>query len=160
MHRTSRKVDLGFIALVTIIALHFPASVQAQDEEQQVLNVVREFFAAIGNSDSVGFNKVFMPNAHQYVARSVKDSTVFVSRVAAGRSIFKAGTTYRETMREKGVKVEVHESVAMAWVPYNFYVNNTFSHCGVDVFTFMKTREGWKIALIAYTVEKEKCKDW
>lgn len=152
------KHCLSLTALTFLLT--FSTSVHAQDEKENVLNVVREFFTAIGKSDSVAFNKVFMKDAHMYVARPVNDSIQYTSRAAVGRSIFKTGRTLRETMREKGVKVEVHQNIAMAWVPYDFHVNNTFSHCGVDVFTFMKTKEGWKIALIAYTVEKDGCKDW
>lgn len=160
MQHTSKRSALGLLALTFLLTFTFSTSVQAQDETQSVLNVVREFFTAIGKSDSAGFHNVFLPDAHMYVARPVGDSTQYVSRAAAGRSIFKPGTTYRETMREKGVKVQVHQNIAMAWVPYDFYVNNNFTHCGIDVFTFMKTKEGWKVALLAYTVEKESCEGW
>lgn len=146
--------------LFTLILLSITTRVAAQTETQQVMTVLNDFFTAVNTSDSAAFNKVFFKDAHMFISRSVNDSTVYVSRPAVKTSIFKPGVAYRETMRDKGVKVEVHQHIAMAWVPYDFYVNNTFSHCGIDVFTLMKTTKGWRIVLIAYSVEKTGCDGW
>jgi len=62
-----------------------------------------------------------------------------------------------EKMREKDVKVEVHKGIAMFWAPYDLWIDKKFSHCGVDVFTLLKTKEGWKIVTIAYSVEPDGC---
>lgn len=156
MHLLKNKICISII----ILFLTLSTSASAQEETKDVLAVVHEFFDSIEKRDSIMFNGVFLSKAHMYIARPAGDSIQYISRPAVGRSFFKPGTTYKETMRNKGVKVEVHENIAMAWVPYDFYLNNSFSHCGIDAFTFMKTKQGWKIALIAYTVEKEGCKDW
>ncbi len=47
--------------------------------------------------------------------------------------------------------------MAIAWTPYEFYVNDKFNHCGVDVFTLMQTAKGWKIMGIVDTRRKENC---
>ncbi len=36
----------------------------------------------------------------------------------------------------------IHNGFAMAWVPYEFRVNVTFTHCGIDIFTLTETTEG------------------
>lgn len=146
--------------LITLLLLTLATRVTAQTETQQVMAVLNDFFTAVNTSDSAAFNKVFFKDAHMFISRYVNDSTVYASRPAVKTSIFKPGVQYRETMRNKGVKVEVHQHIAMAWVPYDFYTDNTFSHCGIDVFTLMKTDSGWKIALIAYSVEKTGCEGW
>jgi len=58
-----------------------------------------------------------------------------------------------------GTKVLVHENIAMVWAPYDFHRNREFIHCGVNVFTLIKTTQGWKIASIAYTVKKNGCEE-
>jgi hypothetical protein len=146
------------ITLVSIVVITVP--VRAQSETRQVMEVLHDFFKAVSSSDSVAFQRVFFQNAHMFVSRSVNDSVVYTSRSALKSPIFKPGVVYRETMRDKSIKIEIHKDIAMAWVPYDFYINNGFSHCGIDVFTLMKTEKGWKIALIAYTVEKSGCEDW
>ncbi len=150
------------IATLTILTLltFTTTTLRAQDETKNILAVLEQFFTAINTSDSLAFNNVFLPQAHMFVSRPANDTTVYVSRSAVTPSIFRAGVELRETMRNKGVKVEVHQNIAMAWVPYDFHRNNIFSHCGIDVFTLMKTPKGWKIALIAYSVEKTGCEGW
>ena len=43
----------------------------------------------------------------------------------------------------------------MIWTPYDFHIDGRFSHSGVDVFTVVRTADGWRIASIAYTVDRE-----
>jgi hypothetical protein len=53
--------------------------------------------------------------------------------------------------------VVVHDPIAMVWTPYDFYLGGTFSHCGVDGFSLVRTADGWKIAGIIFTRETEAC---
>ena len=75
-------------------------------------------------------------------------------RDAAGFT-FRKEEIIKERMRDTGVVVQVHERIAMVWAPYDLWVNDKFSHSGVDVFTLLKTAEGWKISSCSYTVEKK-----
>ncbi len=54
-------------------------------------------------------------------------------------------------------QIKIHNSIAYAWVPYEFYVNDKFSHCGIDVFTLFKVGDEWKIMSAAYSIEREDC---
>ncbi len=44
-------------------------------------------------------------------------------------------------------------------MPYEFFLNDEFSHCGVDIFTLRKKDGEWRIILAAYTVENDGCED-
>ena len=46
--------------------------------------------------------------------------------------------------------------IATVWVPYEFYVNDVFSHKGVNVFTMVKIDKNWKITSISDTREKNR----
>jgi hypothetical protein len=48
-------------------------------------------------------------------------------------------------------------SVAVVMAPYDFYVDDRFSHCGTDVFTFLREADGWKITGVTYDVVREGC---
>jgi hypothetical protein len=50
-------------------------------------------------------------------------------------------------------KVMIHKQIAMAWVPYTLNISGKYSHNGVDVFTMLKTSEGWKISTLAFTMD-------
>ena len=48
----------------------------------------------------------------------------------------------------------VSGAVAVVWLPYDFYVEGAWSHCGVDVFTLVRVETGWRIASLAYSVQQ------
>ncbi|RAJ04791.1 hypothetical protein [Arenibacter echinorum] len=54
-------------------------------------------------------------------------------------------------------EISVDEGIAIAWVPYKLWVEDEFSHCGIDVFTLFEMDGKWKIISTAYTIEKENC---
>ncbi|RBW62910.1 hypothetical protein DS884_00940 [Tenacibaculum sp. E3R01] len=49
------------------------------------------------------------------------------------------------------VRINIDGELAMAWVPYNFYRNNQFSHSGTNAFILMKFDNIWKIISVADT---------
>jgi hypothetical protein len=55
--------------------------------------------------------------------------------------------------------IKIHKAIAVAWVPYEFRLDGNFSHCGIDIFTLMKTEGRWKIMSAAYSVEKDGCEE-
>jgi hypothetical protein len=46
------------------------------------------------------------------------------------------------------------EALASAWVQYEFYVNDKFSHKGTNLITLVKTNDFWKITAIIDTRKK------
>jgi hypothetical protein len=57
------------------------------------------------------------------------------------------------------VEVMVHNRIAMVWGSYNLWINDKFSHCGVDAFTLLKTEAGWKISSLSFSMETEGCQE-
>ena len=53
--------------------------------------------------------------------------------------------------------IKIDGDLASVWAPYKFYLGDKFSHCGVDVFSLMKTASGWKIIYIVDTRRKDNC---
>jgi len=76
-------------------------------------------------------------------------------------SFIKAAGAARTDKWEERFTVETVQSdgaMAVAWVPYSFYLNDEFLHCGVNSFTLLKRKEGWHILAIIDT-RREECKD-
>jgi hypothetical protein len=90
------------------------------------------------------------PEGTSIGSNSVAD---FVKRIANTP----AGTVLDERILSYQIKVD--GSMASAWTPYQFYVNDTFSHCGVNSFQLVKLAEGWKIVYIIDTRRKEPCQE-
>ncbi|WP_405206029.1 nuclear transport factor 2 family protein [Aquimarina sp. LLG6339-5] len=55
-------------------------------------------------------------------------------------------------------KIDADAHIAQIWTPYEFYVNDQFSHCGVNIFQLFNDGNTWKIIAIADTRKKEGCK--
>lgn len=58
------------------------------------------------------------------------------------------------TERGFGATARVQEGVAQVWMPYDLYVGKTWSHCGVDVFTLVRSDGRWRVASLIYTIEQ------
>ena len=58
------------------------------------------------------------------------------------------------TERGFGATARVQDRVAQVWMPYDLYVGDTWSHCGVDAFTLMKRDGRWRVAALIYTIEQ------
>ena len=59
-----------------------------------------------------------------------------------------------ETRRGFGATARVQDRVAQVWMPYDLYIANVWSHCGVDTFTLMKSEGRWRVAALIYTIEQ------
>jgi ketosteroid isomerase-like protein len=53
--------------------------------------------------------------------------------------------------------VQVSGPIASLSTRYDFHLDGKFTHCGTDIFTLVKTVEGWKISGGIYTVEPTGC---
>jgi hypothetical protein len=58
------------------------------------------------------------------------------------------------TERGFDATVRVQDRVAVVWMPYDLYIGVRWSHCGVDVFTLMKSEGRWRVAALIYTIEQ------
>jgi hypothetical protein len=54
-------------------------------------------------------------------------------------------------------EIRVDGNLGSVWVYYEFYINDRFSHCGVDGFQFGRTEAGWKIILLADSRRRTGC---
>lgn len=135
----------------------FPAF--SQTEEEQVEAVIKSLFdgmraknadqvAAAFSKDAMMQTVIAKPEGSEVGSNPVAD---FVTRIASTP----AETQLDERILEYQIKID--GTMASAWTPYHFYVNDKFSHCGVNSFQLVKMADGWKIVYIIDTRRKEPC---
>ncbi len=129
---------------------------QSAVEKQEVLKVAHQFFEALEKQDTILFNKILMKNSYNYMVIDGKDSVRLLSRLHKNSNL-KPENIVKERMREKEVIVQIHKRIATVWAPYDLWVNDKYSHCGVDVFIMLKGNAGWKIGTISFSIEKDGC---
>lgn len=152
--------------LLTLINVFMLSSVFCQQpiaekspDVVQIESLINTFFSAMSKGDSSAISSICQENivlGTTFTARNgdpvfLEDNfSEFLSAVATPR---------KETWDERisGLNIQMHENLAQAWMYYSFYLDNTFSHCGVNAFTFVKTKSGWQIQSIIDTRSKEVC---
>ena len=70
------------------------------------------------------------------------------------------GTPHDEIWDEKvkSFEIKIDGPMATAWVPYEFYRGDNFSHCGVNSFQLFKADRTWKIIYLIDTRKRTGCK--
>lgn len=134
-------------------------TLQAQEatDKKAVISMVNQFFEALEKKDTALYGSLVMRNAQIWVSRKLNDSLQTPMRSFA-EDIQKL-PQYKETLLERALSylVTIHNNIAVAWVPYSFHLGQKLTHCGIDVFTLLKTTAGWKIVSTVYTVEPDGC---
>ncbi len=65
-------------------------------------------------------------------------------------------TKFEEIIKSFSIQIDGH--MANAWTPYEFRINDTFHHCGVNSFQLVRYGEEWKIVYLIDTRRIEDCK--
>jgi hypothetical protein len=143
------------LLLSFIIALSIDSFAQEKHDQdnKEILQKVQQFFDALETQDTVLYKSIILKDGQTW-AISEKDGTVKYSmRQFSDR--LKTFVNPAQIIQEKllSSKVMIHKQIAMAWVPYTLDISGKFSHTGVDVFTLLKTSEGWKISTLAFTMD-------
>ena len=139
------------IAVALISVLHRDATAQSPDGRAAVIAVADSALAAITRGDVVALTDLMVPEAVMFPTSTRDGVTTYRVRTREGQR-----TASMTGIVERGFKPHalVNGGVAMVWMPYDLYVNGAWSHCGADVFTFVKSNGTWRIASLAWSAEQ------
>ena len=157
MLRKSNNAKLLFLILSAFVLTHH---IKAQNENHQIKKSIMTMFDGMAAFDSVMVRSVF---AESFTLKTVTTSPDGMTKVRdqTAQDFINAIGTKREGVkydeRLTSIDIKIDREMAMAWTPYRFYLNDAFSHCGVNVFTLVKQSDGWKILGITDTRRKSGC---
>lgn len=125
---------------------------QAGGEEKAAIDVATSALAAITQGDMTALTDLM-----------VQEAVMFPTSTQAGVSRYRVRTRAEQRaalmtrkITERGFRPEARVSgpVAMVWYPYDLYVDGQWSHCGVDVFTLIRTDGKWRISTMSWSAEQ------
>lgn len=154
-----KSLTVFFIAFL----LTFSADVaiaQVSNDEASVKAVVAKLFKAMELGDSAMLTSTFYkPVTLGTIVRDKNGDTVLRPESSIADFAKAVGTPHKEVWHEEiwAVKVQLDDNFAQVWCDYAFYIDKTFSHCGVDAFQLIKSKGGWKIFHLADTRRKTGC---
>lgn len=134
---------------------------QAQSsEEPLVRRSIEQLFEGMKQGDTLLLSPIM---AEQVLLRTVieKEEEVMINEVARQKFMKAVASPHEQIWDERitDYNIQIDDRLATAWTPYQFYLGNTFSHCGVNAFQLYKSENGWKILSITDTRRKENCID-
>lgn len=128
-----------------------PAAAQSPDPRGTVIALADSALAFITRGNVVALTDLMVPEAQMFPTVTRNGVTGYRMRTREGQR-----STPINGVVERGFNPQamVNGGVAMVWYPYDLYVNGAWSHCGVDVFTFVKDGPTWRIASMAWSAEQ------
>lgn len=149
-------------ALVALCVGAFPLRAQSAAsaaDEAAVRAVIAQLFDGMRARDSVMVAGAFAPGA-KLISSGIKKGAPAIDPIAAtefASMVGKAtGAKWDERIHDVTLQFD-NGTLAAVWAPYEFYLGDTLSHCGVDAFHVAKLPEGWKIIALSDTHRREGC---
>jgi len=136
------------------------ASFAQQADVAAIKQTINTLFDAMRKTDSTMLRSTFAKGMVLQSIGKVKDGSVTLITESPDDFAKSVGTPHKGIYDERITfqDIKIDGELASVWAPYKFYVDDKFSHCGVDVFQLMKTTAvGWKIIYIVDTRRKDGC---
>lgn len=147
------KYLLLILTLITI-------KTYAQSEEEKVKLSILAMFDGMRKSDTTIMRSAFAPSVVLQTIAKNKEGKIEVRSENIDKFVEFIGQPHKEIYDERITfdLIKIDADLAFAWTPYQFYINDKFSHCGVNSFQLVRLNGEWKIQYIIDTRRKEDCK--
>ncbi len=131
----------------------------AQTTEDSVKTTVNNLFAAMKNGDAAALKNAFADSAILQTISVDKDGNVRIrnENIKAFAEFVGKQPKGAADERISFETIRIDGPLAIVWTPYNFYLNNNFSHCGVNSFQLVRLKGEWKIQYLIDTRRRSPC---
>ena len=143
------------VAVAALLTVNAYSADAYTAEQRAVLAPVNALFDAMVKHDVPASRKLILAGASFVVVKS--DGSVLMEHDA---DYLDSLAKHKEQFRERiwDAQVTVSDTIAQVWAPYDFHLDGKLTHCGIDVFSLVRTKDGWRIAGISYSTQKTGCK--
>lgn len=147
------------LLIITLMVFVSVTAFARQTDTAAIKQTINTLFDAMRKGDSTLLRSVFSKDMILQSISNDKDGKAILSTEKADGFVKAVGTPHTTVYDERTVfgTIKIDGDLASVWAPYQFYLGDKFSHCGVDVFQLMKTADGWKIIYIVDTRRKDNC---
>ena len=139
-----------------LILLLFGITICSQAQNTNIRKSLDIFFEGLNQRDTLKVKSICIPI---FTIQSVEENGIVSNLVKTPISKFfeAIGSIPKTaTIEEKilSYTYSIDGTMAIAWMPYEFYFNDKLSHSGVNVFTMFKDEGTWKVVSIIDTRRK------
>lgn len=127
---------------------------------EEVKQTINNLFDGMRNSDSSLVSSSLHHNA-SFVTSYSKENEFKAFFESPQKFLEAIGTPHDGIYDERinGLTIEIDNGLAQAWMNYEFYLDEEFSHCGVNAMQLIKVANEWKIVHLADTRRKLNCNE-
>lgn len=149
---------MKYVPLLLLVICSSPAWAQSS-EEAFVKSAINKLFEGMKKGDSAMVKAVFVDGAVLQTVSTRQEGAPALVTATLQQFLRAVGTPHTDVWDERITfdKVLIDGALASVWTPYRFYLNDKFSHCGVNSFQLIKSAAGWKIMYLVDTRRKEDC---
>jgi hypothetical protein len=136
-----RLLSLALFPVLLALAASAPASAQDDGTDRPadaVRQTVTDLFDGMRAADSAAVRAVLHPGVRFLTAPTMGDPANLTLNSVDGllQAVATAPVTFDERVGE--VEVRVDDGLATAWMPYRFYADDEFIHCGVNAMQLVR----------------------
>ncbi len=123
------------------------------EETNAVIESVDIFFETMKSKNVNLASKVVMPDA-RFIFVSQQDGVPII-KYRTGQEHLDSLSETKHNLRERlwNRKVRIQDAIATLWASYDFWIDDKFSHCGIDAFQLIRIDDSWIISGGSFTVE-------
>lgn len=144
--------------LLLALLLLLPLAANDQSDEDAVRAHVVQLFDAMRASDADGVRAHFHETSSLYSVSRNPAGDIVVTKADLDRFAESIGGEHPLLDERLGpIEVRLDGDLATAYMPYAFYIDDRFSHCGVNAFHIARTEAGWRTIHITDTRRAGDC---
>ncbi|MCR8667807.1 nuclear transport factor 2 family protein [Aestuariibaculum sp. M13] len=133
-----------------------------EDEELKAKYAVDTFFEGFHKGDTTLMKSVMMDDVILQTTYTTKEGKAILMTDKPDKlfeAITKRTSDQKWNERLLDYKIQVDGNMANVWIPYEFWYNDTFSHCGVNNFQLFNDNGTWKIIYLIDTRRRQGCNE-
>lgn len=150
-------ISVSLLAVGCAPAAQQETAVPPAPSREALLQVIDDFFLALGAGDADAFEALHSPGATSVIVTPENDEKIRYRSIAQAVIQMRGADFPKIRERYWDPIILERSGLALVWAPYSIDVDGARLHCGVDVFNLSKHDSGWKIDSVNYTMEPTAC---
>ena len=140
-----------------IILLFFGFSLSISAQEKEVKQSISVFFEGLQSADTLKIQSVCHKEMklQSIMEKNTIGNLSFETNEEFYKSIASIPKNLKIEERILDYKIQIDNSMAQVWTPYEFYIDGKLSHIGTNSFTLLLENNIWKIVHIIDTRRKK-----
>lgn len=146
--------------VILLVSVQFAAA-QQETEKQAIKKVVETFFEGLHKGDSTIMSATLHKDIKIQTTATNREQVKVLrtesrEQLLAGVANKKPTNKYFEKLLSYDIKID--GNLASVWTPYEFYLNDNFSHCGANSFQLFNNNGKWEIIYLVDMRRRAGCK--